>query len=130
MAFRFNEDTSKYFADNINSIKHGVVDVDRLVDITKTSLEEGAYQDAQLSVGRARMKIVTILQCFDKLSVTISNEARNETFSGYRPLVIGNDDKEVSKSDSPVNLIRNILRGEIRNGQSIAKVLGTRAKNE
>lgn len=107
---RFSEDTESYFMGALDEINVGLVEANKLRIALKTSLEGSEYQDAIMLNGRIKMKLSKMIQALDKIGITISREVRNETFSGYKPLIFDNSQsKDVTKSDSPADLIREIL---------------------
>lgn len=85
---------------------------------------KGICGNTNSDISRSRMKLVQSCQKLDKLAVRAINEERVNTLSfNYRENTLGGRDRDVTKSSSGDDLIGKILRGEVKNGKSIAKIM-------
>jgi hypothetical protein len=125
---RVNDEKAVDYIGTIEQVKQNLILVDRWMSNLKMAVDCGEFEDERNALAQSRMKLVECLQKVDKLLVGVINEERFNTI-GFRPLTLGGNSKEIAKSDSD-DLVSRILRGEIKNGRTIAKVLGTKAKNE
>jgi hypothetical protein len=124
-----SDDKSRYFADTISLIKRNLVECDKWMSTLKTSLEEFDYSTSKVAGNKCRQKLVSTLQQLDKLNITVCSEERVEVFGGFRPLTLGNESRDVAKSDSSADLIRTILEDK-RNVGKVMERLKPKAKNE